>query len=335
MLPALIELSLFTAKSLVIVCLILIVLIVFFTLLAKSKEKTKGRLIIKNLNKKYDEITESILAETNTKKEFKQFLKEKKKTEKAKQKSEKEKNLKNIYVLNFQGDIKASAVSSLSEEINAVLSVAKPSDEVVLKLESAGGMVHGYGLAAAQLMRIRAKQLYLTIMVDKVAASGGYMMASVANIIYSAPFAIIGSIGVIVQLPNFNRLLTENNIEFEQITAGEYKRTLTMFGKNTEQGKEKLQHEIDDVHQLFKNLIMEHRQQIDIKKVATGEHWLGLQALDLKLVDGIKTSDDYLLERSKEANLYEIIYVTKKPFLSKLSSAANMFKEKLFKMMMN
>lgn len=328
---ALLQLALFAAKALIIFILISAILIVFFILLAKSKEKIKGRLLIKNLNKKYAEITETLFAETLSKKAFKLFIKDKKETEKDQQKSDKKK--KNIYVLNFNGDIKASAVTALSEEINAILCIATSTDEVVVRLESAGGVVHGYGLAAAQLMRIRAKQVPLTIAIDKIAASGGYLMACVANKIYSAPFAIIGSIGVIVQLPNFHRVLKQNNIDFEQHTAGEFKRTITLFGENTSEGRQKLQHEIEDIHHLFKNLIAEHRQQIDLQKVSTGEHWLGQQALSLNLVDEIKTSDDYLLEQSKEANVYEIHYESKKSFLSKFSASAHLLQEKLFGLM--
>lgn len=324
----LLQLGLFTAKSLIIVAMILIVLIAFFVIAAKSKEKTKGRLLIKNLNQRYDETKEILLAETLTKKEFKQFLKEKKAQEKEKLKSTAP--LKNIFVLHFNGDIKASAVSSLSEEITAVLNIATPKDEVVICLESAGGVVNGYGLAAAQLMRIRARQIPLTVVIDKIAASGGYMMACVANKILSAPFAIIGSIGVIVQLPNFNRLLKDKHIDFEMHTAGEFKRTITLFGENTEEGREKLQHEIEDIHGLFKNLIQKHRQQLDIQQVATGEHWLGEQALGLKLVDEIRTSDDYLFEESKRARLFEISYEVKKPLLARLSSGASLLREKLF-----
>lgn len=327
MITALIQLALFTAKALIIVAMILIVLVVFFMLLAKSKEKMKGRLTIKNLNHQYDENKEMILAETLSKKAYKQYLKEKKAADK---KQQNEPAVKNIYVLNFNGDIKASAVSSLSEEITAVLDVATPQDEVVLRLESGGGVVHGYGLAAAQLMRLRARHIPLVVAIDKVAASGGYMMACIADKILAAPFAIVGSIGVIIQLPNFNRLLKEKHVDFEQLTAGEYKRTLTMFGENTEEGRQKLKHEIEDVHGLFKNLISKHRQQIDINQVATGEHWLGEQALSLKLVDALQTSDDYLYECSKTAKLYEISYETKKPLLARLSSAASLMREKLF-----
>lgn len=319
MLQALIDLALFSSKAIIMVLLILLLLIAFFALLAKGKEKLKARWVIKNLNDKYEEAKETILAETLSKKEFKTFLKERKAAEKAKHKVGKK--IKRVYVLNFNGDIKASAVSSLSEEITAILNIATPADEVVLRLESAGGVVHGYGLAAAQLMRLREKHIPLTITVDKIAASGGYMMACVANKILAAPFAIIGSIGVIVQLPNFHRLLKDKDIDFEQHTAGEFKRTITLFGENTEEGREKLQQEIEEVHQLFKNLIAEHRKQIDLSKVATGEHWLAQQAIHLKLVDDIQTSDDYLFDLSKKAELYEICYEIKKSFLSKFTSA--------------
>ncbi|MBV9575110.1 MAG: protease SohB [Gammaproteobacteria bacterium] len=323
---ALIELALFASKAVIILFIIMIVLLTFFVLLAKGKEKIKeGRLIIKNLNQKYTEATEAILSETLSKKLFKKLLKEKKSAEKIKAAAEEK--AKNVFVIDFQGDIKASAVSALSEEITAILNVATPTDEVVVKVESGGGVVHGYGLAAAQLMRVRARQIPLTVTIDKIAASGGYLMACVANKILCAPFAIVGSIGVIMQLPNLHRYLKNKNIDFEQLTAGEYKRTLTVFGENTEAGREKLQHELEDVHQLFKQLITEHRQQIDIQKVATGEHWLGKQALGLQLVDEIKSSDDYLLECSKQSQVFTIAYEVKKPFLSKLSAAANLLKE--------
>jgi serine protease SohB len=328
MLDALTQLGLFTAEAIIVTLLIIFILLAFFTILAKGKEKNKGKLIVKNLNKKYEDDAETLLTETLTKKQLKVFLKKKKAEEKARQKDETV--MKHIFVLTFNGDMKASAVSSLSEEITAVLNVATPVDEVVLRLDSAGGVVHGYGLAAAQLMRIRAQNIPLIITIDKIAASGGYMMACVANKILSSPFAIIGSIGVMVQLPNFHRLLKDKHIDFELHTAGEFKRTITLFGENTEEGREKLQHEIEDIHVLFKNLIQEYRQQIDINKVATGEHWLGQQALTLDLVDEIKTSDDYLFEQAKTAKIFEVSYEVKKPLLAKLSSSASLLREKLF-----
>ncbi len=324
---ALIELGLFAAKGLIIVLFILAVLIAFFALLSKGKQKLKGHLQIKNLNKHYEETSELILSETLDKKAFKQYLKEKKARDKERNATTSPH--KQVYVLHFNGDIKASAVSALREEIDAIINVAKKDDEVVLCLESAGGVVHGYGLAAAQLMRLRTRGIFLTVAIDKVAASGGYMMACVANKIIAAPFAIVGSIGVIIQLPNFNKLLKENHVDFEQLTAGQYKRTITVFGENTPEGREKLQHEIEDIHQLFKKHITTYRPNIDIQQVATGEHWLGEQALDFKLIDAIQTSDDYLLTLSKEATLFNICYELKKPFYSVLLNGASAIRTRL------
>lgn len=328
MLDTLINLGVFAAEAIIIVAMILIVLIVFFVLLAKAKDNVKGKLKIKNINHKYDETTEEMLSEILTKKQLKQFLKDKKITEKEKNKLDK--RTPSVFVLKFNGDIKASAVENLREEITAVLNVANDHDEVVVCVDSGGGVVNGYGLAASQLMRVRARNIPLTVIIDKIAASGGYMMACIGNKILAAPFAIVGSIGVVVQMPNFHRLLKDKHIDFELHTAGEYKRTITLFGENTSEGRHKLQEEITDIHDLFKNLIKDHRPSIDLAKVATGEHWLAKQAITLNLVDELKTSDEYLLERSKNATVYEICYEAKKSFLSKLSSTASLLREKLF-----
>jgi serine protease SohB len=323
---ALFELFLFSAKTMIIVLFALILLAGILILVSYGKEKIKGQIILKNLNKKFSETSENLLQKILSKKEFKKYLKEKNNTEKAQKNIP---NKKNIYVLNFHGDIKASAVTALREEINAILSIATPKDEVVIRLESPGGMVNAYGLAAAQLARLRDKKIPLVAAVDKVAASGGYMMACIADKIITAPFSIIGSIGVVVQLPNFHRYLKDKHIDFEQITAGNYKRTLSLFGENTKEGREKMRQEIEEIHHLFKDLIIDYRKGIDIEKVATGEYWLGKQALALKLVDELKTSDDYLLEQSKQANLYEIRYHMKKSWGEKLSATAQAFKENL------
>ncbi len=317
---SLIQLMLFSAKAIIIVVFILLLLAGILGLLGKGKEKLHGRITIKNLNKKYKKIKTILLQEILPKKAFKTYVKESKAAEKEKITSLENNPQKNIFVIHFHGDIKASAVTALREEVTATLEVAKSSDEVIVCLESTGGMVHAYGLAAAQLSRIRQKQIPLTVIVDKVAASGGYLMACVANKILAAPFAIIGSIGVIAQLPNFNRLLKEKHIDFEQITAGNYKRTLTVFGENTKEGRDKLRHEIEEIHQLFKNLIHEHRPQLDILKVSTGEIWLGTQALELQLVDALTTSDDYLLSLYNHANLFEVSYHIKKSLGEKIFS---------------
>ena len=220
-----------------------------------------------------------------------------------------------VYVLDFKGDTAASAVEQLREEITLVLATAKAGkDKVVLRLESPGGMVHGYGLAAAQLVRLRDAGFQLTICVDKVAASGGYMMACIGSEILSAPFAIVGSIGVVAQVPNFNRLLKEKNIDFELYTAGQYKRTVTMFGENTPEGKEKFEEELQQTHTLFKNFVEKYRPQLNVEKIATGEHWYGQDAQNLNLVDHLQTSDEYLLGLLAQHDVY-VIETRKKPTL--------------------
>lgn len=325
---ALIELGLFTGKAMILSGFIIAVFAAIVAIAAKTKEKIDGHIKLTNLNESLDETSQGLLEEILPKKQLKQYLKDKKKEHKSKNKSDKRQPA--TYVIDFNGDIKASAVRSLRQEINAILNIATPKDEVVIRLESPGGSVTGYGLAASQLTRIRDKKIPLTVTIDQVAASGGYMMACVADKILSAPFAIVGSIGVIVQLPNFNRYLREKNIDFEQLTAGEFKRTLTMFGENTDEGREKLKKEIEVIHKDFKNLISTYRSQLDVDKIATGEHWLGQQALDLNLVDELKTSDDYLMEKAKKSNVFEISYVTKKPLLARLTSSASQLYHSLF-----
>ncbi len=315
---ALLELGIFAAQSIIVLIIIVAVMLTFFVLLAKSKVKTYGRLSLKNVNHVYDENKQMMLEEILPKKALKKFLKEQKAAEKKRAESQ----LKNIFVLNFHGDMQASAVSSLTKEITAVLNVATPKDEVLVRIESGGGVVHGYGLGASQLMRLRQHQIPLTVAIDKVAASGGYLMACTANKILAAPFAIVGSIGVVIQMPNFNRVLKDKNIDFEMHTAGEFKRTITMFGENTDEGREKLQQEINEVHAQFKDLIHQHRPQMDIAQAATGEYWLAEKALALKLVDELQTSDEYLLQQSKNANIYEVSFEEKKSFLARLTAGA-------------
>jgi serine protease SohB len=212
-----------------------------------------------------------------------------------------------VFVLDFRGDLQASCVAALREEISALLQVAQPRrDEVLLRLESAGGTIPAYGLAASQLQRIRDRGLKLTAAIDKIAASGGYLMACAAERILAAPFAIVGSIGVVGQLPNFNRWLREHHIDFELHTAGEYKRTLTLFGENTEAARAKFREELEQAHGLFKDFVAARRPALELSRVATGEYWYGAQALALKLVDELTTSDDYLLKRAQEAEVYEV-----------------------------
>ena len=272
--------------------------------------KLPAEIRIRHLNARINEQRKKIAQTTASKLELLQFSQQLSKEARLRKK-----NNQKIYVLDFKGDMAASAVENLREEITLILATAKAGrDRVVVRLESPGGTVHGYGLAAAQLVRLRDAGFHLTICVDKVAASGGYMMACIANEIISAPFAIVGSIGVVAQVPNFNRLLKQHNIDFELYTAGQYKRTVTMFGENTEEGKAKFEEELQQTHSLFKHFVEKYRPQLNVEKVATGEHWYGQDASDLNLVDKLQTSDEYLLGLLPQHDVY-VIETRKKPTL--------------------
>ena len=313
---ALVEYGLFLAKTITLLFGILIAVSAVLALAQKNK-KQDGSLILSDLNEKYAEISSSLQAETLPKGEGKKWVRTQKKEVKAKKSQD---NLSRLFVIRFEGDVRASAVEELREIISAIVEVANKKDKVLLILESAGGFVHGYGLAASQLQRLRQKGLHLTVAIDKLAASGGYLMACVAQKIIAAPFAIVGSIGVMAQLPNFHRLLEKNDIEVELHTAGEYKRTLTLFGKNTEKGRKKFQEELEETHLLFKEHLFHHRPQIDIAQVATGEHWHALHAIKLNLIDEIETSDDFILSHLKAQHVFEISYEKKKSLSEKLTT---------------
>ncbi|HSC69499.1 MAG TPA: protease SohB [Cellvibrio sp.] len=335
----LVEYGLFLAKTITFVAAVLVVVAVAVSMGGRNKKSDKGHIEVTKLNEKFDHLRDSLrdaMLDDDEYKEYEKSEKKRIKEEKAqKKKAAKEAargkpedgestivEKKKVFVLDFYGDIKASAVDSLREEISTVLTLAKPSDEVVVKVESGGGMVHSYGLASSQLARITNKNIPLTVCVDKVAASGGYMMACVANKIVAAPFAILGSIGVVAQLPNFHKLLKKNDIDYEMFTAGEYKRTVTMFGENTEKGRAKFVEELEDTHVLFKEFVSEHRPQVDVVKVATGEVWFGRRAKDVNLIDELLTSDEYLFAQTETADIYEVEFTHKKTLSEKLGFAA-------------
>ena len=314
--------GLFLAKVLTVAVAILIT---FAGIIAiATKNKLKEKIKVTKLNEKYQEMKAALNHETLTKDELKKIKKQEKKAKDLPQ------HPTRIFVVNFDGDIKASAVNNLREEITAILTVATPKDEVLIKIESPGGMVHGYGLAASQLKRIRNQKIPLTAAVDKVAASGGYMMACVADRILAAPFAVLGSIGVIAQLPNFHRLLKKHDIDFEQVMAGQYKRTLTLFGENTKDGRKKMQAEVDEAHTLFKNFVVTNRPIVAIDTLATGETWYGTRAKEMRLVDEIITSDDYLLSESNKNNIFKIEFQAKKSVLEKLTQSMQKAMTQLF-----
>ncbi len=336
------EYGLFLAQAVTFVAAVLILLAGILSIgMSKRSDSREGHIEILNLNEKYRLIGETFRQVIDDPEAVKAHKKLAKKEEKTKIKVAKKKHKKSaevtdedrrkrLYVLGFDGDVRASATENLREEISAVLPQIAKGDEVLVKLESPGGMVHSYGLAASQLQRIKDAGVPLIIAVDKVAASGGYMMACVADQIIAAPFAVIGSIGVVVQLPNFHRLLQKNNVDFEILTAGEYKRTLTMFGENTDKGREKLAEELEETHVLFKSFVSANRPKLDIVKVATGEIWYGQNALQESLIDELQTSDAFVQDRLADWDIFEVRFAHKKNWQEKLGLAAEGAIEKSF-----
>lgn len=333
------EYALFFAKTITIIGGLAFLATVVVTAGQRFKRFEKqGHIEVTNLNEKYEDMSDSMRAAILSDVAYETYCKAEKKEKKSKKKKDKkqvsrgiksEENRPKIFVINFTGDIRASACDCLAEQVSAVLMHATQNDEVLVRLESSGGMVHSYGLAASQLQRIRDKEIPLTVCVDKVAASGGYMMACIANQLLAAPFAIVGSIGVIAQIPNVHRLLKKHDIDFETLTAGEYKRTLTVFGENTEKGRHKFQQEIQETHDLFKDFVLRHRPALVIDSVATGEVWFGQKAIEHGLIDAIRTSDDYLYERHVGADIYKVDWVEKHGLTERLGIAAEVAVERV------
>lgn len=332
------EYGLFVAKAVTLVIAFIVVVSTIVGLASKQKHG-KGQLEIVSISEQLKDITnyaKQVLLDKNA---LKKLAKEQKKEAKAKNKAKnkakiteqgEESEKSRLYVIDFKGSMDANEVEHLREEITAILCVANKEDEVLVRLESGGGVVHGYGLAASQLQRIKDKGLKLTIAVDKVAASGGYMMACVADKLLASQFAYIGSIGVLAQLPNFNKLLKKNDIEFEQHTAGEFKRTLTVFGENNDEGRAKFKEEIEEIHVLFKDFVQSQRPDMDIDKVATGEYWPGIKAKSLGLIDDITTSDDYILSHYPAREIFSVKYAVKKNVAEKLGMSAANVVERVF-----
>ncbi len=336
------EIGLFLAEAVILVTAIIVVIIAIAAASQRRKGGEEGYIEVRRLNDRYTAFHDAVRSFTEHAETRKVREKAEKKSAKAEQKQARQQAKEEagnedgkqgdgrLFVLRFEGDIRASETESLREEISAIAPELRAGDEVLLCLESPGGMVHSYGLAASQLHRIRATGASLTVAVDKVAASGGYMMACVADRIISAPFAVIGSIGVVAQLPNFHRLLKKNDVDFELLTAGKYKRTLTMFGENTDDGRAKFVEDLEDTYDLFKDFVVLNRPVVDIEAVATGEIWYGQRALDQNLVDELSTSDAYLQTRLGETEAFEVRYVPKKSWQEKFGMAAEAGIERTF-----
>lgn len=330
------EYGLFLAKIVTVVVAIGVIAMIVVN--ATQRKRQRGELRVTNLSEQYKEMKEELAMSLLDGAQQKLWHKAQKKKHKLEAKAVKAKaklgesdarGKPRVWVLDFKGSMDAHEVSALREEVTAVLAVFKPQDQVVVRLESPGGVVHGYGLAASQLQRLRDKQVPLTVTVDKVAASGGYMMACVADKIVSAPFAIVGSIGVVAQIPNFNRFLKGKEIDIELHTAGQYKRTLTLLGENTEEGRQKFREDLNETHHLFKDFVQRMRPSLDIEKVATGEHWYGQQALEKGLVDEVNTSDDVILDLMDGREVLSVRFMQRKKLIDRFTGSAAESADKL------
>tara|TARA_B110000014_G_C20123644_1_gene596879 strand:- start:760 stop:1800 length:1041 start_codon:yes stop_codon:yes gene_type:complete len=331
MLDLFIEYGFFLLRTLTIAIAFLVPILMIISASRQKTSHEKGQLIVKNISERINNMGNALKASQMDAKTYKKFIKEEEKKKKNQKKGKKnsKSTKQSIYVMDFHGDVMASEVDKLKQEINAILASKTPCKEVVLKVESGGGSAYAYGLCAAELKRLVDHKIKLTVCIDKVAASGGYLMSCVASKIVAAPWALVGSIGVIAQMPNIHRLLKDNLIDFEMHTAGEFKRTLTVFGENTEDGRQKFIEELEDLHIVFKDFVKEHRPKVDELKVSTGEVWQGKKALDLGLIDDIQTSDDYLLKLSDKFNLYGIEYFEKKPLSERFAFGTQTFLDKV------
>lgn len=317
LIEAFIEYGLFMAKTITLLAAIGLLVVMVMRMRSSAGFGDEGRLEISDLGARYRDMALGLKQAMLPAKVYKHLVKEERKAEKAREKST-DTDRRRVFVVDFRGDLMATEVAGLRELVSALLLVVRSDDEVLVRLENTGGAVHEHGLGASQLLRLRQQGVTLTVAVDKVAASGGYLMAAVANRILAAPFAVIGSIGVVAELPNFHRWLERNGVDFELHTAGDYKRTLTLFGENTDEARAKVREQLEDVHKQFKEFLVANREGLAIDQVATGEYWHGEQALQLGLVDELRTSDDYLIAMHEEADLYQVSYQAKKKPLEKL-----------------
>ena len=313
----------FLAKAVTILAAVVVIIIAAGA--RRSHRPSEGRIQVVRINDRLRALHSTVQHAVTPAARRKKLARQESKEQKRERKTESDRS--RVFVVNFNGDFAASQLECLRNEITAILTSAREEDEVVVRIESAGGLVHAYGLAASQLSRVKEHGIRLVAAIDKVAASGGYMMASVADRIVTAPFAIVGSIGVVAQLPNVHRFLKKRDVDVELLTAGEYKRTLTVFGQNTESGRAKFQEELEDIHALFKSFVGDHRPDVDLDAVATGEAWYGQRAIERKLVDQLCTSDEYLVAACDDKDVFEVRWIVpEKPIdrlMQQFSTAMN------------
>jgi serine protease SohB len=322
------EVLIFAAQSLIVVVAFAAIIILIATMVARNQGGSD--LEITPLDEKWKDLQFFMKSFTLDKAGMKAEKKRLKKEKKVAAKADHDEDKGSVYVINFDGDIKANQVDSLREEVNAILQIATAKDEVVVILESPGGIVSGYGLAASQVLRLRDRGIKVTSCVDEVAASGGYLMAVTSHQILAAPFAILGSIGVVAQVPNFNRFLKKHDVDFKEYTAGEFKRTVSIFGEITSAGEAKFKEQLEQTHHQFKDFVLRYRPNLQLQEIATGEYWYGERALQLGLIDGIKTSDDYLFEKMDEKKpIFEVKYKQKVPLSEKLAELVSVTASKM------
>ena len=335
---------LFLAQAATIVVAVVLIISAIASIGMKRQQMGEGgHLEVRKLNDRLQNLKDSVRQAVLPSQQFKKIHKKDVKAEKQKQKKlskeaqqpDEEEQRGRLFVLQFVGDLQASKVDHLRTEITAVLTAAEASDEVLIRLESPGGAVHGYGLAASQLDRIRQHGIPLVVAVDKVAASGGYLMAAVADRILAAPFAVIGSIGVLAQIPNVHRLLKKHDVDVELLTAGKYKRTLTVLGENTDEGRAKFLEELEDIHALFQEYVSTRRPKLNIEDVATGEVWYGERALAKELIDELSTSDEYLANACESRDVFEVRWVEHKKPIERLMAQAEGALVRMFERLTN
>ncbi len=313
------DIASFAVKALLIVAALGALAALLARLTRRDLRRGGREIEVHSLNERYDQMRDELDAEILDRKERRSLAKSRAKARKREAARAATPTARRVYVLGFKGDLVASAVKRLAREVDAVLTVARPStDEVVLRLQSSGGTVTGYGLAAAEVSRLRDRKIKVTVSVDQVAASGGYMMACAADKIVAAPFALVGSIGVVAQAPNLHRLLKKNDIDYEELTAGEFKRSISVLGEITPAGRAHFLGKIEDIHTAFKSFVAERRPAADLARVANGDVWLASEAVSLGLVDALSTGDDLIFRLKDEARLFEVATAARKTLLQQL-----------------
>lgn len=336
MIDALKELVMFAAQ-LVMVAVVVVIVVSIFLRRRGDGTAQQGQLRVEDLNARYRQRHKRLLQQVETQDKRKgwshyrtwfNWRRKKQQVPENAQEDGQDGTASRVWVLDFHGDLKATGAQRLGEEVSALLEVAQPGDEVVLKLESPGGLVHAYGHSAAEFDRFRQSGITTTVCVDRVAASGGYLMACSADRLVAAPFAVLGSIGVIAQVPNIHRWLKRHDIDLELHTAGRYKRTLTLLGENDEVGRKKFKEDLETVHQLFKHYVAERRPALDMEQIASGESWYGSDALALGLIDQLGTSEQYLAERLKRSSVMAVCLVERSTLASRLGMAVSLGLEK-------